>query len=72
MLVLSRFAGAAEHMTLAVMTNPYHADGLAADLDAALRMSHEERVTRHGALRAIVWRDTAAAWAAGFLDALRG
>jgi alpha,alpha-trehalose-phosphate synthase [UDP-forming] len=71
-LVLSRFAGAAEHMTLAVMTNPYHADGLAADLDSALRMPKEERVTRHGALRAIVWRDTAAAWAAGFLDALRG
>ena len=70
-LVLSKFAGAAEHMTLAVMTNPYHADGLAADLDAALRMPREERITRHGALRAIVWRDTAAAWAASFLDALR-
>jgi trehalose 6-phosphate synthase len=70
-LVLSRFAGAAEHMTLAVMTNPYHADGMAADIDAALRMPREERVTRHGALRAIVWKDTAAAWAAGFLDALR-
>jgi len=70
-LVLSRFAGAAEHMTLAVITNPYHADGLAADLDGSLRMPHEERVTRHGALRAIVWKDTAAAWAASFLDALR-
>ena len=70
-LVLSQFAGAAEHMTLAVMTNPYHADGLAADLDTALRMPRQERVTRHGALRAIVWKDTAAAWAASFLDALR-
>jgi trehalose 6-phosphate synthase len=70
-LVLSRFAGAAEHMTLAVMTNPYHADGLAADIDAALRMPHTERATRHSALRAIVWKDTAAAWAASFLDALR-
>jgi alpha,alpha-trehalose-phosphate synthase [UDP-forming]/trehalose-phosphatase len=70
-LVLSQFAGAAEHMTLALMTNPYHADGLAADLDTALRMPRQERVTRHGALRAIVWKDTAAAWAASFLDALR-
>jgi trehalose 6-phosphate synthase len=70
-LVLSRFAGAAEHMTLSVMTNPYHADGLAADLDAALRMPQRERVARHGPLRAIVWKDTAAAWAASFLDALR-
>ncbi len=71
-LMLSRFAGAAEHMTLALLTNPYHADGLAIDLDAALRMPREERISRHGALRATVWRDTAAAWAAGFLDALRG
>ena len=70
-LLLSKFAGAAEHLTLALLTNPYHPDGLAADLDAALRMSREERVTRHGALRSIVWRDTAAAWAARFLDELR-
>ncbi|MGE5185480.1 MAG: trehalose-phosphatase [Acidobacteriota bacterium] len=70
-LVLSKFAGAAEHMTLALLTNPYHADGLASDLDRALRMPREERVQRHGVLRAIVWKDTAAAWASAFLDALR-
>ena len=70
-LVLSKFAGAAEHMTLALLTNPYHADGLAADLDTALRMPREERVQRHGVLRAIVWKQTAAAWASAFLDALR-
>jgi len=71
-LLLSKFAGAAEHLTLALLTNPYHPDGLAADLDAALRMPKEERVARHAALRSIVWRDTAAAWAARFLDELRG
>jgi trehalose 6-phosphate synthase len=71
-LLLSKFAGAAEHLTLALLTNPYHPDGLAADIDKALRMPREERVTRHGALRAIVWRDTAAAWAKRFLDELRG
>jgi trehalose 6-phosphate synthase len=71
-LLLSKFAGAAEHLTLALLTNPYHADGLAADLDTALRMPREERVTRQSALRGIVWRDTAAAWAERFLDALRG
>jgi trehalose 6-phosphate synthase len=70
-LLLSKFAGAAEHLTLALLTNPYHADGLAADLDTALRMPHAERITRHLALRGIVWRDTAAAWAARFLDELR-
>jgi len=71
-LVLSRFAGAAEHLTLALLTNPYHPDGLAADLDLALRMPIEERRARHEALRSIVWRDTAAAWATRFLDELRG
>jgi trehalose 6-phosphate synthase len=71
-LLLSKFAGAAEHLTLALLTNPYHADGLAADLDTALRMPRDERITRHSALRGIVWRDTAAAWADRFLDALRG
>jgi alpha,alpha-trehalose-phosphate synthase [UDP-forming]/trehalose-phosphatase len=70
-LLLSKFAGAAEHLTLALLTNPYHADGLAADLDTALRMPREERITRQSALRAIVWRDTAAAWAERFLDELR-
>ena len=71
-LVLSRFCGAAERMPLAVLTNPYHVDGLAADLDRALRMPLAERVTTHAALRTIVWQDTAAAWARTFLDELRG
>jgi trehalose 6-phosphate synthase len=71
-LVLSKFCGAAEHMTFAQLTNPYHVDGVAADLDAALRMPRDERIARNGALRAVVWKDTAAAWAKSFLDALRG
>jgi alpha,alpha-trehalose-phosphate synthase [UDP-forming]/trehalose-phosphatase len=70
-LLLSKFAGAAEHMTLALLTNPYHPDGLASDLDTALRMPLEERVTRNAALRTVVWRDTAASWAQRFLDDLR-
>jgi trehalose 6-phosphate synthase len=71
-LLLSKFAGAAEHLTLALLTKPYHPDGLAADLDLALKMPREERVTRQSALRTIVWRDTAAEWAKRFLDELRG
>jgi trehalose 6-phosphate synthase len=71
-LVLSKFCGAAEAMTLALLTNPYHADGVAADLDAALRMPREERVTRNAALRVAVWQDTASAWARNFLAALHG
>ncbi len=71
-LVLSKFCGAAERMTLAVLTNPYHRDGLAADLDLALRMPHEDRLARHAALRTTVWQDTANAWSRAFLDELRG
>ncbi|HWO23018.1 MAG TPA: trehalose-phosphatase [Kofleriaceae bacterium] len=70
-LVLSRFCGAAERMALAQLTNPYHADGVAADLDLALRMPQGERVARHEALRAAVWGDTASAWARAFLDSLQ-
>jgi len=71
-LVLSKFAGAAERMTDAVLTNPYHVDGVAADLDAALRMPLPERIARNGALRSSVWHDTAASWAKAFLAALKG
>jgi len=69
-LVLSRFCGAAEQMPLAVLTNPYHVDGVAADLDTALRMPREERITRNAALRVGVWQDSASAWAKAFLSAL--
>jgi trehalose 6-phosphate synthase len=69
-LVLSKFCGAAERMTLALLTNPYHVDGVAADLDTALRMPREERVTRNAALRVGVWQETASAWARSFLSML--
>ncbi len=71
-LVLSKFCGAAERMPLAVLTNPYHVDGVASDLDCALRMAHADRVARHAALRSTVWQDTASAWAQSFLADLRG
>jgi alpha,alpha-trehalose-phosphate synthase [UDP-forming]/trehalose-phosphatase len=70
-LVLSKFCGAAERMSQAILTNPYHVDGVAADLDAALRMPQEDRVARNAALRVAVWQDTASAWAKTFLAALR-
>ena len=48
------------------------ANTVAADLDTALRMPREERITRHAALRAAVWQDTASAWAKTFLATLAG
>ncbi len=70
-LVLSRFAGAAAELTSAVLTNPFHAEGLAADLDAALRMPLEERQHRHGLLAAAVAETSAERWASEFLGKLR-
>jgi len=71
-LVLSRFAGAAERMTAAIVTNPYHADGVATDLDRALRIELGERIERNEALRRVVWEDSAAAWTQNWRAALHG
>jgi trehalose 6-phosphate synthase len=70
-LVLSRFAGAAAELTHAVLTNPYHADGLAADLDFALRMAPEERRRRHVLLSSVIAETSPARWASLFLDHVR-
>src|SRR5499427_426267 len=69
-LLLSRFAGAAVELRDAVLTNPWYVDGMAADLDRALRMGLEERRARHEALLEAVSRTTALTWAEGFLEAL--
>ena len=69
-LLLSRFAGAAEELPDAVLTNPYHVDGMAKDLDRALRMPAAERLERHAKLLKVVQRTTAATWAEDFLRAL--
>ena len=69
-LLLSRFAGAAVELHDALLTNPFHPDGMARDLDRALRMPLEERVERHTKLDAAVRRTTAVTWAEEFLAAL--
>ncbi len=69
-LLLSRFAGAAEEMKDALLTNPWHTDGMVRDLLRALEMPEAERIARHGKLAAGVARTTAASWAEDFLTAL--
>ena len=69
-LLLSRFAGAADALSDAVLTNPYHPDGMAADLDRALRMPLDERRRRHAACLADVERWTSTVWADCFLARL--
>jgi trehalose 6-phosphate synthase len=69
-LLLSRFAGAAVELDAALLTNPWHEEGLARDLDQALRMGLPERRARHARLLERVHRTTALTWAEDFLAAL--
>ena len=69
-LMLSRFAGAAIEMQDAVLTNPYHLEGMARDLDRSLRMQIDERKVRHAKLLGVVQQSNAVKWAEGFLAAL--
>jgi trehalose 6-phosphate synthase len=69
-LLLSRFAGAAEELDAALLTNPWHKEGTARDLDRALRMPLEERIERHRRLMEVISRTTAITWAEDFLAAL--
>ncbi len=69
-LVLSRFAGAAEELRDAVITNPFHPDGLAADLERALSMGSDERRRRQAAMCAVLAGKTPERWASAFLDRL--
>ena len=69
-LLLSRFAGAAMELTGALLTNPWHVDGLARDLDRALRMELDERRMRHRELLDCVAKTTALTWAEDFLSTL--
>jgi len=69
-LLLSRFAGAAEELTAAVLTNPWDAEGTARDLEVALRMPKQERIARFKTLHEVISRTTALTWAEDFLRAL--
>ena len=70
-LVLSQYAGAAETLTSAVLTNPFDRDAMAADFDHALRMPLAERLQRHRMLLgALEHEGDAKVWAHRFLDRL--
>lgn len=66
-LVLSRFAGAAEELEEAVLVNPYDADATARALARALDMPREERAWRQARLLERVRTQTADRWAMAFL-----
>lgn len=69
-LVLSRFAGAAEQLKEALLVNPYDTEGTAGAIHLALQMPLEERQQRHRALLSTIRRHDVQWWCDSFLEAL--
>jgi trehalose 6-phosphate synthase len=69
-LVLSRFAGAAEQMPEALLVNPYDTEATASAIHLALQMPLEERRERHEALMKTMRRFDVHWWCDTFLDTL--
>ena len=70
-LILSRFAGAAEQLHQALLVNPYDTEGTAEAIHLALQMPLEERRARHEALLATCRSQDVHWWCESFLSALR-
>jgi len=69
-LILSQFAGAAQELTEALIVNPFDPDAIADAMHQALVMPAPERKERHVALKEKVFRTTAQAYCARFMEAL--
>jgi len=69
-LVLSRFAGAADELTDAVQVNPLDAGDMAAGIRTAMRMPLDERRARWEALAGVLRRQDLLRWSNDFLHAL--
>jgi trehalose 6-phosphate synthase len=69
-LILSKFAGAAEELTDALLVNPNDKVEGAEAIQQALHMSREERVARWQAMLNVLWDFDVSRWAAAFVDDL--
>ncbi len=69
-LVLSRFAGAAEIFEDAILVNPFDTDETAEALRMALDMPLEERITRWQSLMDVARKHNVEDWSKSFLDRL--
>jgi trehalose 6-phosphate synthase len=69
-LVLSRFAGAAEQLKEALLVNPYDTAGMASSIQQALQMPLAERKARHQQLMARIREHDVHWWRKTFLEAL--
>lgn len=70
-LVLSKFAGAAEEMTEALIVNPYDASEVSQALQLAITMSLEERQARYEALYARIKTNDIVSWRHAFVGELQ-
>jgi trehalose 6-phosphate synthase len=69
-LILSRFAGAAQECKAALLVNPYDPDSVAAAIGQALSMPLAEGRERHDALFRVLSHNNIQHWADRFLAAL--
>ncbi|MDR6891751.1 bifunctional alpha,alpha-trehalose-phosphate synthase (UDP-forming)/trehalose-phosphatase [Falsarthrobacter nasiphocae] len=69
-LVLSEFAGAADELGAAVLTNPHDIEGMKEDIVRALTMTPEESARRMKKLRKQVLANDIDRWSATFLENL--
>ena len=69
-LILSRFAGAADEFRAALLVNPYDPDAVGAAIARALAMPRDERKSRHAELYAALLRNDISEWGDRFLKAL--
>ena len=69
-LVLSRFAGAAEQLKEALLVNPYDTQGMADTIERALQMPLAERQDRHQKLMDRIRTHDVHWWRKAFLEAL--
>ena len=71
-LVLSRFAGAANELTSALLVNPYDRDDVANALHRALTMPLAERISRHSEMLDIIRDNDIDHWQRTFIKDLKG
>jgi trehalose 6-phosphate synthase len=71
-LVLSRFAGAAQQLDGALIVNPYDIQGVADAIQLGLKMDLAERQRRWQTMMAGLEHDDLTAWRTRFVDALAG
>lgn len=69
-LVLSRFAGAADECAAALLVNPYDPEGVAIAINKALAMPLAERKERHAHNFRVLRQNDLSQWAERFLSAL--